>query len=510
MTTRNQHSSPANSDDFLTKLVETFFNQVFSFSRPSGLARLTLFVVFFLIAWTMIAFLVHPPDSWGLGFILQQSERDPISTLILALWLILTKSYFAWDVIAPILAILFPLIIAFEYAAIYQDDIFEINDTRVTRSYIKQAAFSLPIDPIMNPELTIHIENGDIRESDRNSRIFRIGGPGRVIISYENVAIFEKINGELMVIGPPRSPQDGVYELDGFERLRSVIDLRDQTIQFDISNRTKDGILITIKGIRIIFSVLRPKSSTRTVTPGEIGSTDASSEAPYSYDEEAIRHLVIEENVDPLESAMKGLVQGEFKNFISDHTLSDIISAIGITDISKLIAQGTSGGDIPINIPNYVPRTQISQRFSPLSEEFHRRARNKGIQLEWIDVGTWYVPAEIVPKQNQEAWQITMENRARRSNVEFHQLRRQAYEEELNRATQDVIITYLENRQQQLPVEDSICNLYRVYAGKLNQSLTILQAQENREEEIAQIQQSLEKIHQILVRCAETKGYHFL
>jgi hypothetical protein len=80
----------------------------------------------------MIAFLVHPPDSWGLGFILQQSERDPISTLILALWLILTKSYFAWDVFAPILAILFPLIIAFEYAAIYQDDIFEINDTRVT------------------------------------------------------------------------------------------------------------------------------------------------------------------------------------------------------------------------------------------------------------------------------------------------------------------------------------------------------------------------------------------
>ncbi len=49
-----------------------------------------------------------------------------------------------------------------------------------------------------------------------------------------------------------------------------------------------------------------------------------------------------------------------------------------------------------------------------------------------------------------------MENRARRSNVEFHQLRRQAYEEELNRATQDVIITYLENRQQQLPVEDSL------------------------------------------------------
>jgi hypothetical protein len=103
-----------------------------------------------------------------------------------------------------------------------------------------------------------------------------------------------------------------------------------------------------------------------------------------------------------------------------------------------------------------------------------------------------------------------MENRARRSDVEFHQLRRQAYEAELNRATQEVIVAYLESRQQQLPVEDSICNLYRVYAGKLNQSLTILQAQENREEEIAKIQQSLEKIHQILVRCAKTKGYHFL
>ncbi len=61
-------------------------------------------------------------------------------------------------------------------------------------------------------------------------RIFRIGGPGKVIISYENVAIFEKINRELMVIGPPRSPQDGVYELDGFEQLRSVIDLQDRTI----------------------------------------------------------------------------------------------------------------------------------------------------------------------------------------------------------------------------------------------------------------------------------------
>jgi hypothetical protein len=52
-----------------------------------------------------------------------------------------------------------------------------------------------------------------------------------------------------------------VYELDGFERLRSVIDLRDQTIQFDISNRTKDGILITIKGIRIIFLSCDPNQA---------------------------------------------------------------------------------------------------------------------------------------------------------------------------------------------------------------------------------------------------------
>ncbi len=62
------------------------------------------------------------------------------------------------------------LIIALEYAAIYQDDIFGVADTQVTQGVISNRLPFPSIDPIMNPELTIHIENGDIRESDRNSK----------------------------------------------------------------------------------------------------------------------------------------------------------------------------------------------------------------------------------------------------------------------------------------------------------------------------------------------------
>src|SRR6266496_1961261 len=58
----------------------------------------------------------------------------------------------------------------------------------------------------------------------------------------------------------------------------------------------------------------------------------------------------------------------------------------------------------------FTPRYKITNLFSEFAEDFTRSARNSGVELHWIGVGTWKTPVEIVPEKHLEAWQITQEN----------------------------------------------------------------------------------------------------
>jgi hypothetical protein len=88
-----------------------------------------------------------------------------------------------------------PFFIALQSAAIYLADIFELSDVRVARSFIWEVALS-------GSDETIRITKGDIADEHRTSSNYLIGGPGKVIVDLDSVALFEKPDGTPHIIGP--------------------------------------------------------------------------------------------------------------------------------------------------------------------------------------------------------------------------------------------------------------------------------------------------------------------
>ena len=242
---------------------------------------------------------------------------SPVTVLVYEI----LKAYFSGDVLGHVIAVALPLWLALQFAAIFLDDIFELKDASIAEHFITRAAFTFPTFGI------VHIENGDVRPSDRKSTIVKIGGPGRVRLSLENVAVFEKIDGTPELIGPTTGTPYFTRTLDGFERLRQIFDIRDLTMPIvDLYGRTKDGIPITVQNIRLLFSVQRDSSYTTL-------------SRPYPYSQEAILRLVYDQAKGPWTNSITSLVRSELIRFISEHTLGEIFAAVGEPEVNKQISR---------------------------------------------------------------------------------------------------------------------------------------------------------------------------
>ena len=94
---------------------------------------------------------------------------------------------------------------------------------KVARDFIWEVALT-------GSDKTIRIQQGEISEESRQSSNYLIGGPGRVIVDPDSVALFEKPDGTPHIIGPTGKEPRGRATLDGFERFRQAIDIRDQYV----------------------------------------------------------------------------------------------------------------------------------------------------------------------------------------------------------------------------------------------------------------------------------------
>jgi hypothetical protein len=76
--------------------------------------------------------------------------------------------------------------------------------------------------------------------------------------------------------------------------------------------------------------------------------------------------------------------------------------------------------------------------FTQFADEFTKRARNSGVELHWIGVGTWKTPIEIVPERHLEAWKLSNENLYRESLEVLGGLEKEAIMQKLVTLIQDV------------------------------------------------------------------------
>jgi hypothetical protein len=470
--------------------------------RGAAVRRWTLIFLGGII-WAIVAYSLHPytPNS------------DPMRSLLEYPF----RALFAPDVFKHVLIGAFVFWFAFRVAAIYLDDIFELKSVRIAEKFIRQSAFASQYD-------VIEIKDGEVALKDQKSPIFLIGGPGNVRVYLENAALFEKSNGTPHVIEPttPRttqqdkensvisqswmvrlagfytslfrldgsdssSKQDGAMVLESFERLRKVIDLRDQVEEITVDGRTRDGIPIRAKNLRVIFSVLRD---------GE----EPTLEKPYPFNQKAVENLVYGLTRESWTDAMSAQIKRELGNFIARHTLSEFLAAIGTPELEQsaqievdLQAEADRlvglDQDTEVNIsdpPPFVHRPAISDLFYDYND-FVARVREKGVELRWIGVGTWALPSEIIPERHLQAWRITYENLAWGSETAVKKLFQTKQAEQLLFLIQETPV----NRFNNLDLNDGakhknqMMDLVNGYRGKLHAALEVYERRDESDTPIA-------------------------
>ncbi len=484
--------------------------------QASAQFRLAMLVISYMAIWAGLSLSLHPAltriENW------QMTEA-------------LFKSLFAPDVLGIMLAITFPVLFMLRLAAIYLDDIFELQDAWMATKYILQAAFALRYQ-------VATIEEGDVAEADKNSPLYKIGGPAYVRVKFENAAVFEHPHGRPRVIpssenreekqdnpalpwivaltwcisavaasiyvfyllnesptglmdwlvqgileGDPRyvvsailsimcggfifgifaniagripggwvggifgglifgflagslgyvfSGQAGMIAgllagmliivwrgrsllnlvpIEGFERLRAVIDLREQKKPMrTIRARTRDGIEIIAEDVQIIFSVYRPEPLAAFY--------DSENEQRLTYNDEAILRMVYGEGSRPWTENAETAVALAIREEISQSDLFDLLSQ----SIDEASSEARSG--------NFILREDFFQR---VVQKINGRRREKGFQVEWLGLGTWRAVLPQIEANLLEMWKNVSTTQQKTTAVELERLGTDARYEEMRR-----------------------------------------------------------------------------
>ena len=422
----------------LKRLGNCFINQTFDLSVKGSQRRNRVLVFLFIVIGILATMSYYPLAEWrgqlsGLFqslFNLSQASEAPqkiTDSVIFA-----GRAVFNAHTLRFLPILILPYLIALQSAAMYLADIFELKKIETAREFILQVVFQ-------GSNKSIRIANGDVVEADKNSPIYQIGGPGQVLVELDTAALFEKPNGKPHIIGPTTK---GKAKLEGFERFRQAIDLRDQyTDPLDVKSRSFDGIPISTTDVRLVFSVWRENKQ-------------PTAESPHPFSQKAIETLVygqasrvVLDGPHPSESpsswigTIQGLIRGELGGFMSKHRLAEYLASIGPPEIqlakqreeeiikigNAVVAEDDSLEPRAVPpLPNFQARHVVSSLFSQFAEGFTKNASNRGVELGWIGVGTWKTPSEIIPEKHLEAWRLSRENIGRGSPAALNGLKQEA------------------------------------------------------------------------------------
>lgn len=455
-------------DELFIRLIDALLNRLFDLRPEKARNRMTYLMILFLASGFIVSMIVSPEHS-------------------LTQWIIYTRNFllyvfnpgfaanaasqgvnymndfivFAWQAVTdpntlqylPILLASF--FIAQHSAALYLADIFEISDISVARSFINEVALSGSDD-------TIRITKGDVYEEHRSSPNFLIGGPGKVLVDLDSVALFEKPDGTPHVIGPTGKEKGGKATIDGFERFRQAIDIRDHYVDLSVKSRSLDGIPINASDVRLMFSVNRD---------GKKPST----EEPYPFNPKSIEKLVYSagskvtpDQADPSAfefswtNNMLGLIRGKLSGFMSERNLTVYLASIGQPEFEKAkqrediitrqereitppTEEAPKGKEVKPP-PEFTPRYKITDLFTQFAEDFTKTTRDRGVELHWIGVGTWETHLDIVPQKHLDAWKLSRENLGKGSEDAFKKFENETILLKMMTLIQDVPIASFNNK----------------------------------------------------------------
>ena len=452
--------------ELFARLLNALLNRVFDLRPEKAARRMRYLILLFFVSVFFVSLRFYPMDLWTkfVRDIFLYYLNPAYPAIYVGNPLINFANFVVHVFTDPRIFQYFPIFlapffIALQCASLYLADIFELEHISVARGFVWSVALS-------GSEETIRVSQGAISEEDRHSPAFLIGGPGKVIVDLDSVALFEKPDGTPRIIGPTTKEPRARATLEGFERFRQAIDTRDHYVDLrdqdsksqSVRSRSLDGIPITATDVRLMFSVYR-------------GGVKPSTANPYPFSKEAIEQIIYQatsrvtpEKTNPSTyefswiNRMTGLIRGELGAFMSRHKLTAYLASIGVPElekrkqredmiseeIQKLVPAERDAADAKEakGLPEFQPRYKVSSLFTQFAEDFTNKAHNNGVELHWIGVGTWKTPPEIeiVPEKHLEAWKLSNENLYRESPDVLSKLETEAILQKTIALIQDVPI----------------------------------------------------------------------
>jgi hypothetical protein len=147
--------------------------------------------------------------------------------------------------------------------------------------------------------------------------------------------------------------------------------------------------------------------------------------------------------LQPLPGKLGGSIQSELGGFVSKRGLSEFLSSIGEPERDALRnleekldrdgqqlsgRNGNQAYEDSISPTQFTSRASITAMF--YNESFKKALMGKGFQVNWIGVGTWVTPAEIIPANHLEAWRLSRDNASRNNPDQLRKLREESYLQE--------------------------------------------------------------------------------
>jgi hypothetical protein len=457
--------------ELFPRLIDAFLNRMFDLRPEKATRRLWYLMILFVLSGFLLSLRIYPLNDTWIPYL-----RDVFRYLLnpdfaaayvgnpfLNLFALAVQAFTDPRIFQYFPIFLASFFIALQCAALYLADIFELEHTSVARSFIWAVALS-------GSEDIIRVSQGDVAEDYRHAPAYLIGGPGKVIVDLDSVALFEKPDGTPRVIGPTAREPRGRATLEGFERFRQAIDIRDQYVDLrdqdsrsrSVKSRSLDGIEITATDVRLMFSIYR-------------GGVNPSAEQPYPFSPQAVEQIIYKatsrvtpERVNPSTyefswvNKMISLIRNELGTFMGKHRLSAYLASIGIPELARLkqreeaiveqaqkltqSEQGFLGSNEQKSLPEFQPRYKITNLFTQFAAEFTKKAQSSGVELHWIGVGTWKTPVEIIPEKHLEAWKLSNENFYRESPEVLRELEKEAIMQKTVSLIQDVPVAAYLNR----------------------------------------------------------------
>jgi hypothetical protein len=490
----------------MARLVNTIVNNMFDLKARSALNRLAWLTLLFFGLGFLISLKPHPLSEWtqalqdcflylfNPAFAVRYYNGNPLINLF---WLGF-DAYFNPYTLQHLPIFLIPFFIAHQAASFYLADIFELRNVSIARKFIRQVALTGSKD-------SIRFTEGEVLQEHFESPIYQIGGPGKVIVDLDSIVLFEKADGRPHVIGPTEKEPGGKAELEGFERVRQVIDLRDHHIHLNdseqkpVRSRSLDGIPVSATDVRMMYSIYRGEKPTPTP------------DLPYPFTQESVEQLVYKSTskvlLDQQYSSgyvFKGmdsiinLVRGEFSKFMSEKKLIEYLASIAKPEVDKAeerenaILEEANRVLSPHEsiekdekkvppIPSFTPRHEITSLFSQFTKKFTLEARKKGMELHWVGIGTWKIPSEIVPEKHLEAWKLSGENIGRGDEKALKDLRLEAELQKTLSLIQNVpLAAYHEVVNKHPKRDDAIRDLLFEYQRLINDNFELLHNRKKR------------------------------